>query len=109
MDIENRLRELTQETLSFGNVINTTENHGSLDFQNACSLFSQYLNNQLSTINTSPVAHHSYLNIKTITEQLRTLSNLIAQGQLDSANTKDWSNKLIDFCSQLQLHKSNAA
>lgn len=109
MDIENQLRELTQETLNFGDIINSTENPANSDFRNACNLFSQYMDNQLQIINIDTAEQDPLSNTQNITQQLHTLSNLIASNSLDLSNTYLWSNNLVDFCSQLQSLKSNAA
>jgi len=109
MDIENRLHELTQEILNFGDIISSTENPANSDFRNACSLFGQYINNQLQIINSGLVEQSSLSNIQNITHQLHILSNLIISNSLEISNTYHWSNNLVDFCSQLQLLKNNAA
>lgn len=109
MGIEDRLNELTQETLNFGDIISSTENPANADFRNACDLFSQYMDNQLQIINSGFVEHSSLTNIQNVTHQLHVLSSLIASNSLDLSNTYRWSNNLVDFCRQLQVLKSNAA
>jgi hypothetical protein len=109
MGIEDRLNELTRETLNFGDIISSTENPANADFRNACNLFSQYMEHQLQIINSSLVEQSSLTNIQNIIHQLHMLSNLIAPNSLEISNTYRWSNNLVDFCSQLQLLKSHAA
>jgi len=109
MDIGNRLNELTQATLNFGDVINSTENPSDSDFRNACSLFSQYLESELQLISSTPIEHDASSNIQNITDQLHSLSNLITPNQLAFSNSHHWPNNLVDFCSQLQTLKSEAA
>ena len=53
MDIATRLQELTEEIRDFGNVIHYTDDPADGDFRNACDLFSQYLSNQLNSINSN--------------------------------------------------------
>jgi len=109
MSIEERLNKLTQETLNFGDIVSSTENPANADFRNACSLFSQYMEHQLQIINPSLIEQSSLTNIQNITHQLHMLSNLIAANSLEISNSYHWSNNLVDFCSQLQLLKRNAA
>jgi len=109
MGIEDRLNELTRETLNFGDIISSTENPANADFRNACNLFSQYMEHQLQIINSGLVDQSSLTNIQNITHQLHVLSSLIASNSLEISNTYRWSNNLVDFCSQLQLLRSNAA
>jgi len=108
MDIDNRLNELTQATLNFGDIIDATENPSDSDFRNACSLFSQYLESELRLIGTIPLEQSSYSNIQHITDQLLSLSSLIAPDQLAFANNHHWSNNLVDFCSQLETLREAA-
>jgi len=109
MGIEDRVNELTKETLDFGELISSTENPANSDFRNACHLFSQYMEHQLQIINSSLVEQGSLTNIQNITHQLHLLSNLIASSSLELSNTYRWSNNLVDFCSKLQSLKNNAA
>jgi len=109
MSIEERLNELTQETLLFGDIVSSTENPANADFRNACSLFSQYMEHQLQIINSSLTEQNSLTNIQNNAHQLHMLSSLIASDSLEISNPYHWSNNLVDFCSQLQLLKSNAA
>jgi len=109
MGIKERLNELTQETLHFGDIVSSTENPANADFRNACSLFSQYMEHQLQIINSSLTEQSSPTNIQNNAHQLHMLSSLIAFDSLEISNPYHWSNNLVDFCSQLQLLKSNAA
>jgi len=109
MNIENRLNELTQETLNFADVINSTDNPANSDFRNACNLFSQYLDSQLQLINTSPIEHNSFTNVQNITSLLGKLSGLIAPNHLTFNPTQNGPDTLVDFCKQLKLLKSYAA
>jgi len=107
--IEERLNGLTQETLHFGEIISSTKNPANADFRNACSLFSQYMEHQLQIINSSLAEESALTNIQNITHQLHMLSDLIASNSPEISNPYHWSNNLVDFCSQLQLLKNNAA
>jgi len=124
MDIATRLQELTKEIVNFGEVINYTENPVDSDFRNACDLFSQYLNHELQDINANIRFHDTRSDIKQTTSRLHELSDLISPGKIshgqishgqtspDQANNIEkyqWSNKLTDFCNQLQSLKNIAA
>ena len=109
MDIKNQLHELTQETLNFGDIISSTENPVDADFRNACNLFSQHMDNQLQIINLGLTEQGSLSNVQSITQQLHALSSLIASNSVGLSSSYLWSNNLVNFCSQLQQLKSNAA
>jgi len=108
MDILNKLQELQQEILNFGDVVSHTENPADIDFRNACTLFSQYLNGELSTINAQIRLKDIRPEMRQTTTQLCELSELIAPEA--SSNESDlWPEKLLNFCSQLHTLKSIAA
>lgn len=114
MDIPNKLQELTKEVVNFGEVISYAENPADSDFRNACDLFSQYLNHELQDINTNIRFQDIRSDIKQTTNRLHELSDLISPGQITPGQAYNieehqWSNKLIDFCNQLQSLKNIAA
>ena len=118
MNIANKLQELTQEIQSFGDVISYTENPDDSDFRNACDLFSQYLHYQLQCIHSNIRFKHLREDMQQTTEQLTVLSELITPDstdkhvdneQAENDESYQWSNKLLDFCNQLQTLKSKAA
>ncbi len=109
MDIANKLQELTQEILSFGEVISFTENPSDTDFRNACDLFSQHLSYQLKIISSNVLFQDIRPEMQKTTDKLCQLSELIAPSDSGSEETFLWPGKLLDFCSQIQTLKSIAA
>jgi len=109
MNITDKLNELQQEILSFGDVVNQTENLADMDFCNACNLFSQHLNFELESINSNVcLIKESPSEVHQTTAQLYQLSELITPATSDD-NTHQWSDNLNNFCSQLQTLRCVAA
>ena len=109
MDILNKLHELQQEILYFGDIVSQTENPADTDFCNACMLFSQHLSFELKSINTNTCLKDIRPEMQRTTAQLYELSELITPEPLDNNENYQWPGKLLNFCSQLQTLKSIAA
>ena len=109
MDISNKLYELQQEILNFGDIVNQTTNPADADFCNACDLFSQHLSYELKSINSSLRLKDIRPETRQTTAQLYELSELITPDTSNLDDNSEWSNKLVNFCHQLQSLKSLAA
>lgn len=109
MDLLNKLQVLQLDILKFGDVVSQTENPADIDFINACELFSQHLNYQLKTINSSICMQDIRPEMQQTTAQLYQLSELITPSLSSHQSRYQWPNKLLDFCSQLHTLKSVAA
>ena len=109
MNITNKLHELQQEILSFGEIVSHTENPTDSDFRNACDLFSQHLNYELSAINTNIQPNDIRHETQQSTAQLFELNELITPVKTGDNADYQWSGKLLNFCAQLQTLKSIAA
>ncbi|VAW59972.1 hypothetical protein MNBD_GAMMA11-883 [hydrothermal vent metagenome] len=109
MDIANKLQELTEEILDFGNIINLTRNPSNTDFRNACDLFSKRLNYQLETIHTNVQFKDIRPEMQQTTNKLYQLSELISPCQQGSDEFYYWPGRLLDFCNQIQTLKKIAA
>jgi len=109
MDISNKLHELQQEILNFGEVVTQTENPADLDFRNACYLFSQHLSFELKSINSSIHLKDIRPEMQQTTAQLFELSKLITPDATNNNDNYMWPDKLLNFCSQLQTLKNVAA
>ncbi len=109
MNIINKLHDLQQEILSFGNVVNQVKNPADTDFRNACDLFSKYLNFELQAINSNICLKDIRPEMQQTTAQLHKLSELITPDTSDSNEQHQWTKKLLNFCNQLQTLKSIAA
>ncbi len=108
MDLLNKLYNLQQEILSFGDVVNQAKNPADSDFLHACELFSQHLSYQLKNVNSSICLQDIRPEMEQTTAQLCELSELITP-DMTSTDNYQWSNKLLNFCDQLQTLKSEAA
>lgn len=109
MDIENKLQELTEETLSFGEIISHSENPADIDFKDACHLFSQHLGYELDLISSDSHIQDIQPEVQMTNKQLCKLNELINPQQIDNYLTYDWNTKVTDFFSQLQTLKKIAA
>ncbi|HED33441.1 MAG TPA: hypothetical protein ENJ08_04375 [Gammaproteobacteria bacterium] len=109
MNITNKLNELQQEILNFGDVVNQTQNLSDMDFRNACDLFSQHLNFELDSISSNVcLIKDNRSEVHQTTAQLHQLNELITPATSD-INTNQWSDNLNNFCSQLQALRCIAA
>jgi len=109
MDLTNKLHELKEDILNFGEVVNHAENPSDKDFRNACDLFSQYLSHQLKSINSNISLKKALPEIQQTTSQLCVLNELITPCATDNNDNGTWPNKLLNFCNQLQTLKNIAA
>lgn len=105
MDITHKLEELTQEILTFGNVINVTENSANVDFRHACSLFNQYLQHQLQIINSNVCFKDIRSDMQATCMQLSLLSDLTKPINANNKQDHQWSGKLLDYCHKVQTLK----
>lgn len=109
MNIHSQLNELTREALGFSDVIRFTDNPLDADFCNACSLFSDYLNHRLESLDRQLSTNSASESTRSITEQLHKLSSLITPEQIDPENTAPWTSKLDNYCQQLETLRQIAA
>lgn len=113
MDISNKLQELTEHTLSFGDVIRCSEDPSDSNFREACDLFSQYLAYQLEIISSKIRFQDIRPEMRLTNAQLCILNELITpdfqSNQSDTANSHDWNTKVHGFYDQLQTLKKIAA
>ena len=107
MNTNNKLQELTQEVLSFSDVINYAEDLTDSDFRQTCTLFSQYMGYQLDQINPNTV--HSPSTSQLTTSQLYQLNELITPVDSDFEDPSRWSNRLHNFCNNIQSLRHIAA
>ena len=112
MDISNKLRELTEDTLNFGDVIKHSEDPSDLNFREACELFSQHLGYQLEIISSKIRFQDIRPEMRLTNAQLCILNELITPdsqpGQTNSSHSHDWANNVLGFFDQLQTLKKMA-
>jgi len=109
MDISNKLLDLKEETLNFGDIVNQAENPADKDFRYACDLFSKHLSYQLRSISSNISIKEANPEIQQTATQLNVLSELITPCTTDNKMSDTWSDKLLNFCSQLKTLKNIAA
>jgi len=109
MDLTVKLKELAQETLSFGEVISHSDNPADKDFREACHLFSQHLSHQLQIIGSYTRLQAMQPEMHKTNSQLCILNELINPQQIDSYLNYDWNAKVDNFFSQLQILRKFAA
>ena len=107
MNINNSLQALTQEVLDFSDVIGFVDDPIDADFRQACTLFSQHINNELNRISTNNL--HTRPDIQQTTSQLYQLNELITPADSDYESLSQWPNKLHNFCDQIESLKHKAA
>jgi len=98
-----KIDTLLQEIIDFGDLIAYAENPASPDFQQACRLFSQYLNQQfkLIKINTQDFICTA--------DDLAHLQKLLTPPQNNSRSCINWIRSLFQHCTQLQTSQQVAA
>jgi len=109
MDISTKIKELAEETLSFGEVISHSDNPADKDFREACHLFSQHLGHQLEIVGSNSHLQSVQPEIQKTNSQLCILNELINPQQIDSYLSYDWETKVVNFFNQLQTLKKFAA
>lgn len=113
MDISNKLQELTEDTLNFGDVIRHSQDPSDLNFREACDLFSQYLGYQLEIISSKTRFQDIRPEMRLTNAQLCILNELITpdsqSAQTNTDNSHDWNSKVHGFFDQLQTLKKIAA
>lgn len=117
MDIANKLQELTEETLHFGDIISHSKNPSDMDFRDACNLFSQYLSYQLDIISSKIRFNDIRPEMRLTNAQLCLLNDLITpesntsriSSRTNHDDSYDWNSKVLNFFSQLQTLRKLAA
>ena len=104
------LNALVQEIVDFGDVISYSENPADPNFQNACDLFSQYLDwkftelkqqlTESDALNSDPQWDNS---------DLEGLNKLISSPMRSAETYITWTRELMQYCVNLQRNKLIAA
>ena len=103
--MKNELNDLIQEIVSFSNAISSTNNPGNSNFQNACELFSGYLDNHFAEIKSKPHFRDCKENTNWTCEEITKLSDLIYSQENSSALYSQWIHDLSKYCEELQHNK----
>lgn len=109
MDVTVKLKELAEETLSFGEIISHSGNPADKDYREACHLFSQHLSHQLQIVGSYTRLQAIQPEMHKTNSQLNILNELINPQQINSYINYDWNAKVESFFSQLKALKKFAA
>ena len=107
--MKNDLNDLIQEIINFGNVISFVDDPADSDFQNACQLFSRYLENRFSEIKSQPHIAISKGDINWTENQIAKLSNLVSLEDNSTTPYVQWTENLFKYCEELQHNKAAVA
>ena len=99
------LNKLIQEIIDFGDVIAYTDNPADSDFQNACYLFSCYLEDRLKDIQQKLHAVGSGQEITWATREITKLNDLITLPRNSTAPYIQWARNLFQHCEEFQHSK----
>lgn len=97
-----QLNSLIQEVIEFSDLIASHENPADPDLQNACALFSNYLDNQLKEIRRSMIGNPTALSTRWNPHELRQLSDLIKRPTHSPRSCVEWIRTLFQYCISLQ-------
>lgn len=99
------LNELIQEIVDFGNVIAYTDNPADPDFQNACDLFSQYLDHRFKELKNKLHEVGTDREINWTAKELAKLGDLITPPRRSAGPYIQWTRNLFQHCEKLQRNK----
>ncbi len=94
----NKLNDLIQEIIDFGDVIAFAENPADRDFQNACRLFSDYLNWKLMEIKDQLEHEGSEQQLCWIGNEMEKLGQLITPANRSTTSYTQWASELLMRC-----------
>lgn len=94
----NKLNDLVQEIIDFGDVIAFAENPADRDFQNACRLFSDYLNWKLMEIKDQLKLEGSEQQLRWISNEMEKLGQLISPTNRSTTSYVQWASELLMRC-----------
>lgn len=103
------LNKLIREIIDFSDVIAYNDNPANSDFQNACYLFSCYLDTQIKEIKQQLRAVNSDQEITTIINEINKLDNLISLPRNTTAPYIEWTRNLFQHCEVRQHHEPAVA
>ncbi|HEY9050841.1 MAG TPA: hypothetical protein VIQ03_04810 [Gammaproteobacteria bacterium] len=94
----NKLNDLVQEIIDFGDVIAFAENPADRDFQNACRLFSDYLDWKFKEIKNQLEMEGSEQQAKWIADEMEKLGQLISPANRSTTSYVQWASELLMRC-----------
>jgi len=103
------LNELIQEIIDFKDVIAYTDNPADSDFQNACYLFSSYLEQRLNDLHHKLHSVNPDQKVNRINNELEKLKDLIFLPRNATDPYIKWARSLFLHCEEFQHHKAAVA
>ena len=103
------LNVLIQEIVDFGDVIAYAENPADPNFQNACDLFSQYLDWRFAELQDKLASEGLPSNSQWTTSELESLNRLVSAPRRTAEACINWTRELFQYCVELQRNKLIAA
>jgi hypothetical protein len=100
-----QLDTLIQEVIDFSDVIACNENPADPDLQNACRLFSEYLDFQLKQARRDFIGTPAKRHNRWHANELRLLSDLIQRPTHSPTCCITWIRTLMQYCITLQRGK----
>jgi hypothetical protein len=104
-----KLDDLIQEVIEFSNLIGYSENPADPDLQNACRLFSTYLDTQLKQIRRAMIGTPAAIHSRWTASELSQLSELIDRPKHSTELCIQWIRDLFQHCIALQRGRQVAA
>ncbi|MDH5764744.1 MAG: hypothetical protein OEZ38_01920 [Gammaproteobacteria bacterium] len=101
-----KLDNLIQEIIEFGNTISYNTNLEDINVQNACNLFNNYLSWQFNELKEELKTQGSELEIKLVTNELNKLCSLIKHNELATEPQFNWFQNLLQYCTDTQQNKA---
>lgn len=103
--MKNEFNDLIHEIIAFGGTIAYIDNPADSDFQNACQLFSLYLENRFSELKAKSHIASCKEDIKRVKCEIDKFSDLIALPDNSDDPYIQWTRNLFLHCEELQRHK----
>jgi hypothetical protein len=103
------LNALIQEIVDFGDVVSYAENPADPNFQNACDLFSQYLDWRFRELKEHLDAEGLPSSSQWNISDLENLNRLMLAPKQSAEACIAWTHDLLQYCLELQRSKPIAA
>ncbi|MDH5484607.1 MAG: hypothetical protein OEY43_05150 [Gammaproteobacteria bacterium] len=93
----NQLHQLVEEILDFSTAIDHNQDTDHVDYQRACHLFCDYIENRINQLSHLPDAQKLFNE-----EENRALHKLSRPDEYITRPSSHWLNRLFEHCNQLQ-------
>ena len=103
------LNALIQEIVDFGNVIAYADNPADPNFQNACDLFSQYIDWRFAELKSKLNVEGLPSSTHWTANDLESLDRLMSSPKRSAEACINWTRDLFRYCVELQRSKLIAA